>query len=112
MFVPNLPMHEELAARSRLPVAARPVAQARLWELVWLIAMGVAAGRKTATDAIRTYVQTNQVTIQRAGSLVSVDDFLSAALEAEAAGKKKAIVITILVLGAVLLLGIVLYRMQ
>ena len=43
MFVPNLPMHQELAVRSRLRMAIGFVPQTQLWELAWLISMGVAA---------------------------------------------------------------------
>ena len=73
------------------------------------IGIGIGAGRKAAVDTIRKYAQANHVTIQRNGSLVSVEGFLAEALKTELAGKKKALVVTILVLGVLVLLGIVLY---
>jgi hypothetical protein len=43
MFVPNLPMHEGLLLRSRLRTVASPAERTRVWEFVWLTAMGIAA---------------------------------------------------------------------
>ena len=43
MFVPNLPMHEGLLVRSRLRTAVPPIDETHVWELAWLIAMGVTA---------------------------------------------------------------------
>jgi hypothetical protein len=76
------------------------------------IAIGVGAGRKAAVDAIRNYVHANHITIQRAGTIVAVESFLAEAVKTDLAGKKKALVIALLVLGVALLLAIVLYVMQ
>lgn len=43
MFVLNLPMHEGLLVRSRLRNVATPAERTRVWEFLWLTAMGVAA---------------------------------------------------------------------
>ena len=73
------------------------------------IAIGVGAGRKAAVDAIRGYARANRVTIQQAGSLVSVEDFLTEDGKTALTGKKKALTIAIFVLGVLALLGIFLY---
>ena len=43
MLVPDLPMHEGLLSRSRLRSSAVALEPTRIWEMVWLVAMGVAA---------------------------------------------------------------------
>jgi hypothetical protein len=47
MFVPNLPLHEGLRERSRLRSVVVPASGATLWELAWLIGMGVVAALAT-----------------------------------------------------------------
>ena len=73
------------------------------------LAFGIGTGRKAAVDAIRKYAQANHLTIQRAGSLMSIEDFLAEAAKTEFAEKKKPLAITILVLGVLMVLGILLY---
>ncbi len=76
------------------------------------IAIGMGAGRKAAVDAIRAYAQAHQIRIERAGTTLAVDDFLSEAVKAEPSRQKKALLIVLLALGVAMFLGIAVFLMQ
>lgn len=73
------------------------------------IAIGMGAGQKAAVDAIRAYAQAHQIRIERAGTTLAIEDFLNEAVKSEPSGRKKALLIALLVLGVAMFLGIALF---
>ena len=77
------------------------------------IGTGMLAGRKKAGDDLRKYIETNNVTIKDGhGESMLIDDFISQALGAHAAGDNKVQIAIGIVLGLLALLGLLFFFMR